>query len=468
RERTEPQIDEGHDDNADEEEDEQTDEAALNQNKDYRVNIITQSQVQENLSTQSQNVQDSNAQSQMEKDEAVPAPIGVQGKSKRGRTSKKAKAEGLSAPAIQNQGSNAQEQTPKTPKTKAAPKRGTLQPREISVEISSWNREDEIADEDNFQGDGERIEELIKQRDEQWSEGKDQKIYINMETDRQRRIHQYQIISEIQGLKQLIEIRREQNDNPIQRNIRREESLSENVERRIGRRNSNTYITRPNKMVQPYIPDKETDCNMEKDYECKQIEQRNREITLQMHGLEEVRYLANEMDYATSIYLKPAFYHIKVSLSSISYLTFNFNNNNYAQKAMPFGTKHSPIFFAETVESILRQIRIHSEIQILNNCDDILLIQQYKQLHETQTIEIMRTLEQFGWTISAEKCETEPKQIITFLGWIWNLKEMNIRMSEERKQKMIQALNDWCITIYKNRNVKIRQLAALIGRLNFL
>ncbi|KAA6363039.1 MAG: hypothetical protein EZS28_041433, partial [Streblomastix strix] len=40
RERTEPQTNESHDDNADEEEVEQTDEAALNQNKDYRVNII--------------------------------------------------------------------------------------------------------------------------------------------------------------------------------------------------------------------------------------------------------------------------------------------------------------------------------------------------------------------------------------------------------------------------------------------
>ncbi|KAA6366157.1 MAG: hypothetical protein EZS28_038316 [Streblomastix strix] len=84
RERTEPQINEGHDDNADEEEDEQTDEAALNQNKDYRVNIITQPPAQENLGTQSQNVQGSNAQSQMEKDDAVPATIGVQEKRKKG------------------------------------------------------------------------------------------------------------------------------------------------------------------------------------------------------------------------------------------------------------------------------------------------------------------------------------------------------------------------------------------------
>ncbi|KAA6371529.1 MAG: hypothetical protein EZS28_032942, partial [Streblomastix strix] len=70
-------------------------------------------------------------------------------------------------------------------------------------------------------------------------------------------------------------------------------------------------------------------------------------------------------------------------------------------------------------------------------------------------------------TISIDKCETEPKQVITFLGWILNLKEMNIKMSEERKSKMIQALKDRRTTIYKSKNVKIRQLAALIGRLNF-
>ncbi|KAA6327678.1 MAG: putative Transposon Ty3-G Gag-Pol polyprotein, partial [Streblomastix strix] len=197
----------------------------------------------------------------------------------------------------------------------------------------------------------------------------------------------------------------------------------------------------------------------------------NKEIEklhFKMHGLEEVQYLANQMDYATSLDLKSTFHHITVSPNSIPYLAFNFNNNNNAYKAMPFGTKHSPIFFAEAIESILRQIRIHSEIKILNHCDDILLIHQDKQILKTQTMEIMRTLEQFEWTISIDKCETEPKQVITFLGWIWNLKEMNIKMSEERKSKMIQALKDWCNTIYKSKNVKIRQLAALIGRLNFL
>ncbi|KAA6374882.1 MAG: hypothetical protein EZS28_029592 [Streblomastix strix] len=147
RERTEPQINEGHDDdNADVEEDEQTDEAALNQNKDYRVNIISQPLVQENLGTQPQNNQGLNALSQMEKDDIGPAPVGVQEKPKKGRGSKKAKTEGLNASVEQNQGNIAQAQTKttsKAPKTKAASKRSKKAAEEVKPEPKNSNNEGE-------------------------------------------------------------------------------------------------------------------------------------------------------------------------------------------------------------------------------------------------------------------------------------------------------------------------------------
>ncbi|KAA6366052.1 MAG: hypothetical protein EZS28_038418, partial [Streblomastix strix] len=113
RERIEPQINEGHDDNADEEEDVQTDEAALNLNKDYRVNLISQSLVQENLGTQPQNDQGLSALRQMENDDSGFAPVEVQEKPKQGQRSKKSKTESLN-PSDENQGSNAQAQTKTT------------------------------------------------------------------------------------------------------------------------------------------------------------------------------------------------------------------------------------------------------------------------------------------------------------------------------------------------------------------
>ncbi|KAA6354423.1 MAG: hypothetical protein EZS28_050051 [Streblomastix strix] len=146
RERTEPQITEGHDDNADEEEDEQTDEAALNQNKDCKVNITSLPLVQESLSTQPQNNQGLSALSQKEKDDSSPAQIGVQEKPKKGRGSKKSKTEGLIASDEQSQGNNAQSQTKpisKVPKPKAAPKRGKKTAEEVKSEPKNSNNEGE-------------------------------------------------------------------------------------------------------------------------------------------------------------------------------------------------------------------------------------------------------------------------------------------------------------------------------------
>ncbi|KAA6396580.1 MAG: hypothetical protein EZS28_007893 [Streblomastix strix] len=114
RERTEPQINEGHEDIAEEEEDKQTDEAALNQNKDYRVNIISQPLVQENLGTQPQNNLGLNALSQMEKDDSSLAPTGVQEKPKQRKGNKKSKTKGLNASDKQSYCRKAHAQTKPT------------------------------------------------------------------------------------------------------------------------------------------------------------------------------------------------------------------------------------------------------------------------------------------------------------------------------------------------------------------
>ncbi|KAA6369732.1 MAG: hypothetical protein EZS28_034739, partial [Streblomastix strix] len=113
-ERTDPQLNEGNEDNGKEEKDEQADEAALNLNKDYRINLISLPLVQKESS-------------QMEKNNPGPAPNRVQEKPKKGKRSRKSKTEGLNASGEPIQGSNAQAQTKttsKVPKPKAMPKRG--------------------------------------------------------------------------------------------------------------------------------------------------------------------------------------------------------------------------------------------------------------------------------------------------------------------------------------------------------
>ncbi|KAA6389602.1 MAG: hypothetical protein EZS28_014871 [Streblomastix strix] len=159
-----------------------------------------------------------------------------------------------------------------------------LQPREISVEISLWNRGEERTDDNGSSREGGKDWRFDIQRECRWNGRKDQKIQVNMGINEERRIHKYWILSEIQRLEQLIKTCGKQNDNPIQRNIRREESLSKNVERRVGLRNSSTYSRKLSEMVELHIPNKETQWNMEKDSGCEQVEQGDREITFQDAG----------------------------------------------------------------------------------------------------------------------------------------------------------------------------------------
>ncbi|KAA6401942.1 MAG: hypothetical protein EZS28_002531 [Streblomastix strix] len=220
-ERTVSQINEVHEDNDEGQEDEQIVEAALIQDKEYRINVISKPPVYENLIIQPQNDQNLNAMSQMEKDDQGLAPVGVREKPKRGKGNVKTKIEGISVSNEPKLGRNVQIQTKTAftvPKAKAMLKRGRnlpnrlnqnqktltmrmrgsrapdragmLQSREISVEISLRNREEERVDEDGSSGDGGKDQRNDIQLEVQWNGRKDQKNYINMETDRGKKILQ--------------------------------------------------------------------------------------------------------------------------------------------------------------------------------------------------------------------------------------------------------------------------------------
>ncbi|KAA6374039.1 MAG: hypothetical protein EZS28_030436, partial [Streblomastix strix] len=99
----------------------------------------------------------------------------------------------------------------------------------------------------------------------------------------------------------------------------------------------------------------------------------NKEIQMihcKMNGTDQVRNLIRKGDWATSLDLKSAFHHLIVYPSHRPYLTFEAMGKVYQYKAMPFGTQHSPIFFAQALAIVIRKIWRESDIRILNYVDD--------------------------------------------------------------------------------------------------
>ncbi|KAA6355314.1 MAG: hypothetical protein EZS28_049159 [Streblomastix strix] len=170
-------------------------------------------------------------------------------------------------------------------KNKIPDQAGALQPREISVEISLWNRREERADDNGSSSEGRKDWRIDIQRERQWNIGQDQK-------NSQQRLEENKMIIPFRGT--------QKEKKAYQEMLK--EKLKEGIVIPIQQDqmkwwNHTFLIKKPNGTWWEILDASKLNKEMEK-------------LLFKMHGLEEVQYLANQMDYASSLDLKSAFHHI--------------------------------------------------------------------------------------------------------------------------------------------------------------
>ncbi|KAA6385493.1 MAG: hypothetical protein EZS28_018981 [Streblomastix strix] len=185
-----------------------------------------------------------------------------------------------------------------------------------------------------------------------------------------------------------------------------------------------------------------------------------------MHDTIEVKQTIRPGDRCTSLDLTSAFHHLIVHAESQPYLAFEFQNNHYTYRAMPFGTKHSPIYFTTAIEPIMLQRRMKTEIRIISHDDDILLLHQNKEYLKNMTQRVIDTLKYFGFTKNPEKSETEPNQTVTFLGWEWNLANVTVKTKPKKRLLHLHDLYNMRRWIKTGIEITVKQTAKLIEKLN--
>ncbi|KAA6343172.1 MAG: putative Transposon Ty3-G Gag-Pol polyprotein, partial [Streblomastix strix] len=174
--------------------------------------------------------------------------------------------------------------------------------------------------------------------------------------------------------------------------------------------------------------------------DAKALNKQIADFHFKMHDSNEVKQTIILGDCSTSVDLSSAFHHLIVQTESQPYLAFEFQNNHYTYRAMPFGTKHSPIYFVTAMEPIMQQIRMKTEIRIINFFDDILLLHQNNEYLKNMTQKVIDTMKYFGFTINTEKSETEPNQTVIFLGWEQNLANATIKTKPKKRLLLLHDL----------------------------
>jgi ribonuclease HI len=77
-------------------------------------------------------------------------------------------------------------------------------------------------------------------------------------------------------------------------------------------------------------------------------------------------------------------------------------------------------------------------------------------------------LTDLGWTLAAEKCNYQPARIVKFLGWQLDLQTQTISMTRKRRQGLLDRLHSTLQTATLRATMACRELASLLGELNFL
>jgi ribonuclease HI len=202
--------------------------------------------------------------------------------------------------------------------------------------------------------------------------------------------------------------------------------------------------------------------------DCRELNAELRDVSFAMEGAETVRDLARKGDWATSLDIHSAFSHIPVNKDLQPYLGFKFRSKTYTYKGMPFGVKNAPRVFTLLMRRVAAAIRERWATRMVCYMDDLLLLFEDRVTAETQTAEIAGFLGKLGWTLAEDKCERTPTQHINFLGWNWDLQHLSVAMTPARRADLTTQLRDWIQHAIQRKHRPVRELAALIGNLNFL
>ncbi|KAA6357344.1 MAG: hypothetical protein EZS28_047129, partial [Streblomastix strix] len=130
--------------------------------------------------------------------------------------------------------------------------------------------------------------------------------------------------------------------------------------------------------------------------------------------------------------------------------------------------QNCPYLFNKVLSIAIRSIRERWNIKISNYIDDIVQLNQDKNYLKRTTQEIIAFLQNPSFKIQLKKCRLYPSRVFNYLDWVWNSNSLEVMMTHQRRRLMKMEIKRWINATDNGEMVKVRDLAKLLGELNFL
>ena len=142
------------------------------------------------------------------------------------------------------------------------------------------------------------------------------------------------------------------------------------------------------------------------------------------------------------------------------YLRFVWRQTLHEFACLPFGLAVAPRVFTKIMKPAVSLLR-RTGVRLIIYLDDILLMNAFETGLQQDMHTAQYLLENLGFVINLEKSCFQPTQQLEFLGFLVNTRDMTLLLPDCK----VSSIKTLCSTLLSQRDVSVRELSRLIGKL---
>lgn len=181
-----------------------------------------------------------------------------------------------------------------------------------------------------------------------------------------------------------------------------------------------------------------------------------------MENISLVKHLLSPGDWMVKLDLKDAYLTVPIHPSFQHFLQFIWEEDLFQFTCLPFGLSSAPWVFTKLLRPVVTLLRSRG-IRLIIYLDDILVFNSCKSKLLDHMVVVKSLIESLGFVINLEKSVQIPSQSLEFLGLMIDTPSFSLSIPKAQRSNIFSV----CEKLLKEKLVSLRDLASILGKLNW-